>query len=576
MKNREAVSAYDNWREFDTLDAAELRAIEWHKYRQLADVRCLQPCPPTSRLTVVGGVPTGEPGTWFGHAAVLPSVRVSGGANVVWMRETREDVALDRELRFLAEDMFAIDAQSWGEPLEGGFVVTARIGGELERTLRKNIRFRAFADRHEYKPPFDPRKWLCEASCRDTSVGNGEAFSLGAPPSPSFATRTRAPRSFTAPQSASEEELSRTAAVTEICVAIANRRCGFAEGDLLELFKTVLGIAEVSVVRQVLRAWVEAGHFDCAVSLTWRARRYFARDPRLVAVADSSGVRARLVGLSPAMLTHRLREYATKLGGETRQYPSWSTWIQGPWEVRGLSLVQAQELSHNLGLGEMLWVPSPETLIPKIDRLERMLAERPMNYSVVRRWCWRRVRFVDLETSATNEKVQILWCQRSDKLDRPDYFVVQSGAKEVFCSYSRNWALLVAGSLVGAMPFVRDGNGLIMSKSWPWVHLPPSVGRWAFAAGSGAAGPCRDDQGQLRYFYPLVNGETARIILEKLGLEEKTSDEELPRWLLRLATKATGNDPLVTLPRTTGRAVSLRRVPLSLRPVILAHLRRNQ
>ena len=140
----------------------------------------------------------------------------------------------------------------------------------------------------------------------------------------------------------------------EICAAIAARRCGFAGGQLIELFDTVLGITRPALGWLVLRAWVEAGYIDEAVNVSWRARRYFARSPRLVVRAEGGDVRARVVGLSPAVLINRLRVRAEALGGMVAQCPSWSPWVAGPWEVRGIEAAQLSALVRELGLAEPL------------------------------------------------------------------------------------------------------------------------------------------------------------------------------------------------------------------------------
>ena len=176
---RVLASAYDDWREFNGIQAAVLRCVTWSEHPDLDDVHCLQRCALASRITLVGGVATGEPQTFFGHPVVLPAVRVHGQPAAVAMAKAGK-IEPERELVPAGDGLFEIRALDGSEPLEGEFIITARTAGESNHTLRKKLRFRAFVDGHDYICPSHPEKWLCESVVADMTAWNADAVFGGA------------------------------------------------------------------------------------------------------------------------------------------------------------------------------------------------------------------------------------------------------------------------------------------------------------------------------------------------------------------------------------------------------------
>lgn len=561
-------SAYDEWREFEPIEAAVLRAIDWASDPALARAQCLQRCAPGDRMTLVGGLPTSEPRTWFGHLAVLPMVRVRGGALSVRLLERKNSASFELARVTGETEIFSLRSQHKDAPLEGEYMFTART--ENGRTLRKEVSFRAFVDSYEYLSPTKPDRWLCESSFTDMARWDAEAAFAGAAPAQSSRLPLAAYGGPAALACIAGDDCARIVALTEICAATCNRRRGFAESEWIELFGKVFAVADRTLARLALRAWVEAGHFDQAVDESWRTRRLFARRPRLVASRDATGLRARLVGLAPAVLINQLRRRVAKTGGQVYQCASASPWVAGPWEIRGLDGAVLENLTQELTLADLQWAPAETTLHAPLKKLIRQLPQLPLNYELFQRWSWARSRFVD-PAEAENQAVQLEWWQRRQRLDRPDYFLVHRGGTAMFTSYSRNWALLVAASLMESKPFRREGTGL-RSEEFPWVFLPLSVGRFCYAAGISASGPVKSEDGIYRYGYALGSTAMADSILIALGLVPAPIGTRAPAWLKALATEQGRFEALVPL---GAGADHRRRVPASLRPLFLAHRRRD-
>lgn len=565
------TSAYEDWREFVGIDVAVLRLVNWDESGVLSDVRCLQPCPPPGRISLAGGISTGEASTFFGYASVLPLVRVQGKASAVVIANSEGAIQSSRELIPLEANQFKIPMPDPRDALEGEYVIEAQKAGDGFKTLRKIVRFRTVVDCLDYSRPSNPEKWWCESSWEDMSPCGADGLFAGAPEPTGPTQTTRVSAAIPAAPTNDDEVAARVATLTEICAAIANRRCGFADQELFELFRTVLGLEDMRLVRPVIRSWVEAGHFDDAVSLSWRTRRFLARHPRLVVRTHSAGLRARLAGLSPRVLVNRLRGRAEAMGGQVGQCASASRWLAGPWEICGLDLEPLRLLCGELCLGEPVWAPAGSALIPESNRLERRLKERPINYDVVKTWRWESRSFIE-PGSNENGAVQVLWCRREERSDRPDYYVVSHQGADAFVTYSRNWALLVAAKLAGVQPYLHGTHGTLKGEGRPWVFLPLSIGRFAFAAGGGAAGLGCDPDGRWQYAYPVGSDALADDLLARLGFGSGRPACEMPGWLSRLAAARTRCEPLVPL---ASGSLARQKVPVSLRPVMLAHLRRS-
>lgn len=565
-------SVYHDWCEFDGIGAAALRLIQWSSRSELDHVCSLQPCARTSRISLVGGIATGEAQTFFGHTSVLPAVRAHGSVATVTLARNGDLAHAKRQLRKADAGVFKIDLSSDEPPLDGEFVIEAAVCEGDGRILRKGVRFRALVDNYRYIAPARRGKWLSESAHADMSPYDGNAVFAGAL-SARFGTKQggKCSRSQTALGSCRYDN-SRLAALTEICAAAAARRCGFPPTELIELFVSVLGLQQQRAFATLtVRAWVEAGLLDEAVDVAWCARRYFARRPRLVVGFEADQPFARVVGLAPAMLINRFRTRAVALGGRVSQCPSWSPWVTGPWEVRGLESAQLSLLANELELGGVASAPTPSALVPRIENLEKSLTDEPLNYETFRVWNWERHRFVEPGQSGS-ESVLIEW-RRRGRRDRPDFYVVRTGENVIFRSYSRNWALLMAARAARVRPYLRVPGGVLVSEGYPWVHLPTSVGRFGFAIGAGASGPVVDENNNVRYTYALGDESFAADILARLGIDNPSDEYVMPHWLDRLATARTHTEPLV--PFLVGRR-PFRRVPASLRHLMMAHCIRSK
>jgi hypothetical protein len=468
-----------------------------------------------------------------------------------------------QELLVGEDHLFAL-SRAPGPPLEGKFQVTVSFASEATSPVRKTANFRAFVDTYDYACASHPQKWLSESAPEDMNGWNPDCFFAGAPSGGGIARRRADSSGFPISTLTAEP----VTALTEICAAIAARRSGFPESEIIELFGSVLEIANPVLTRFVLRSWVEAGVLDETVSISWRARRYFARQPRLV-LRSEGNLRARLVGLAPTVLLKRLRSAVDAVGGTTAQCASASRWVAGPWEIRGLQAEQLNVLAHELGLGELLWVPAPETLVPAVDKIKTLLEEEPLNYAPIAEWSWERRRFVSVSL-AEPAAVRVEHCSRSGRLDRPDYYVVRNNGSPVFVSYSRNWTLLFAARLHGVCPYRLTSGGVLISDGYPWVNLPLSVGRFCFAAGAGASGVTLDTTGERNlytYIYPTGCEELVAVVLRTLRCARHDCQSFEARWLSKLATIRSQSEPLIAL---GGGFEPHRRVPVSLRALILS------
>lgn len=555
-------SAYGDWREFDAMPSSLLRAIDWTRNDMLAGVRCLQQCALDHHTALVGGIPTGEPRTWFGHQAVLPTIRVNGRTDMVTLAKENGECLGHAEAVAGAPGMFSLSPLAREVPLEGEYVVGVQCTGGSP--LLRRVCFRASVDSFVFLGPSKPEKWLCEGTLADLvqwdsagalsdidTVGKEAAFTNWSDVNPGG--------------EASSELSARVAALTEICAARCLRRRDFSESEWYELFERVFENRDVRLRRLVLRAWIEAGLFDQAVDAGWRSRRLFARKPRLAVSFEGTVVKGRLVGLVPTVLINRLRLEVVTAGGNMGQHPSASCWVAGAWEIRGLDYDALERITRNLSMEELFCVPSPMQLIGSRSKFRRHLSQRPLHYEKFGVWNWMTHCF-DRADRSEEAAVRVEWHQRTGRFDAPDYFVVTRNDVEEFVSYSQNWALLAAARLAKATPFVRAG-GTVSSEVDPWVFLPLSVGRFCFAAGTACAGPMRGRDGAWRYCYPIGDSCAARGILASLGLERESEHAQFPAWLEALALVRSQHEPCVPLALGSLR----RRVPASLRAVYLAH-----
>jgi hypothetical protein len=553
-----ADSAYDDWIEFPSVAAEQLRAIDWSRSPSLKSVRCLQPGAFEGRIGVVGGMPTGEPLTWLGHRIVLPHIRVRGGAESVRVDDKNGRVIAKGETVGGNAELFSLRPIGTESEWDGEHIALVRTNDG--RALRKQVCFRAFVDGFDYLTPSKPNRWLCESSFSDLAPWNSEMPFAGAQ---SRTAVLLAKRDYAHGDHVNEHG-ARLAALTEICAARCNRRRDFSEAEWIELFEKLFGAPNRVLARIVLRAWVEAGLFDHAIDQAWRTQRLFARKPRLAISRDVSGERARVIGLVPSMLVSLLRQGVQTAGGTLEQRPSASPWVVGAWEIRGLDLPELQILTRNLSLADVVYVPAPDDLHASLATLQHQLLERPLNYERHRVWSWKDLRFVE-PSEAEDSAVHVEWWQRPQRLDRPDVFEVRAG-DDVFCTYSRNWALLAAAKAAGMKPW-NHKDGSLQSVGYPWVFLPTSVGRFCFAGGTSAAGPICLENGSWSYVYPLGTVRAAATVLEKLGFASRRGRSTEPHWLESLATVRIGSEPCVPV----GIGASRRLVPASLRPLFIAH-----
>jgi hypothetical protein len=559
-------SVYRDWHEICNIRADHLRNVDWSKIPELTDVRCLQQCVRASRITLVGGIPTGEPQTFFGHPTVLPDVKVSGTPTIVTVG--RPSAATEFTLHAIQPSWFRLPWQGDAKPLDGEYTIKAQIGGATGYTLRKSVHFRAQVDSFGYRQPTIPERWLCESAKVDMVQWSPEDH-FAAGPSVGAATMDENWHLIVESATSQESDTLRVESLIEICAAISVRRSGFGESEIIELFSKVLEIKSRSLVRLVLRSWVEAGYLDEALNCSWRSRRYFARQPRLALRIRNGQILARLLGLAPSVLIKQLRRRVESAGGKLTKCSHTSPWILKPTEISGLTQSQLNAISNEVGIVNTVWVSPLPALIAAVPDIRQQCEQQPLNYELNLAWSWSAQRFVEpSHAGASSVKVELY--SRRQRFDRPDYYLVRQSGDSVFVSYSRNWALLVAAQLAGMQPYRIGPDGVLVSNGFPWVLLPLSLGRYIFAAGSGAAGPILDSGGRATYCYPLGGGDAARAVLTMLGFLAEKPAHSVPQWLSVLASAGGVQEPL--LPLGPG-ALSTQRVPASLRPLLLAHIR---
>ena len=297
---------------------------------------------------------------------------------------------------------------------------------------------------------------------------------------------------------------ARVDVVVDAIAALSTERRGLAYRLLSDLFSQLLGHEDFGLIRQLIRAWTEAGLIDEVRHAVSGRTTFLARRPRLVLLRRGPAVDATLVGLVPPVTRRQFADAATRLGLPIRELRASNRWQPTILRVRG-QRDHIEQLRNMMNLVPSVWLDWPDReRIP--DGLDAAAALRtlftttpPNSFSHDARWEWSDSNFVRGEAEAA-EGIQLSRRMNPNQLR---IYVVSSDGIPVCWTYQRSWALVAAYERRGTPPFVADRvGGRLKSVGRSPVHLPLPIARLCILIGEGAAGPSAMSLARSEYVYP--------------------------------------------------------------------------
>ncbi len=515
-------SRYAGWTEVTAFDGAALARIGQTPAAPLAHVRCLQSTVASHQIHISGGIAVA--GGYLGFIEVLPVVRVIGADTVTVHLATADAEQFENPELFRlrkCEDAHCtfVFPDDLGSLLEGRFRLLAWSGND--QLAHRRVQFRGDVAWEGYPGPTDRMNWWIEGGgpdMIDASSYNTISEERADGPQGRIQVRTTArdlvaggshgrdvmpltadriphavdsaTNQFSAPKQA--DRLDRA---LEIFAALASNRKGIQEAEFLERISQILGIQDHGLRWDIARAWLEAGHFDVLTRRQWKGRVYFARDPHLVYWQETHGYGVALVGLTPRALRLRVQAGAERYGARIRPVASSSHWVPPLLSWVTDSLSGLERVTQEEGLGRWTWLRPLQSVVRSVGALIRDSARsEPFNYEARGHWDWDAGHFVSSAVDSESP-VQVEWRERSDQ---PAVFIVRRNGEPFWWSHSRNWALLVAHSLLGVSPFAQIGEKHLGRRIPGQVYLPLPMARWIAIYTGITAGP-RDTGSAWRY-----------------------------------------------------------------------------
>lgn len=271
----------------------------------------------------------------------------------------------------------------------------------------------------------------------------------------------------------------------------ASGRCGWAEPELIETMREVLGPNQPSPW-DVLRSLEESSWLVCRHAVAWRARRWWLQPPRLFVPREQSHRVALLGGSTPESIRRRFSATATNLGATFEERRG-----VGPYSPQ---LLVACGIDAHLLAEELGWPlePIPEWPFSPAPSGWPMEVLDPGSHEIAGSWDWRRGRF-GTNSVFTPGPVRLERFTRARR-DRPDLFVVTSehpGSRWV--GSSRIVAIVEAHRRARTPLFCLEGSRLMRRPRDG--HLPLPLAQAACLRLGRASGPVRSGD-EWGYAYP--------------------------------------------------------------------------
>jgi hypothetical protein len=537
IATRRSRSSVDGWASLSGVDAKSLAKIDFSKHELFKDVKCLNQPPEIYRLTLRDGVRNGE--EWMGFLPLLPSV-VAKGAEAVNVISLLGDtphgspIVLERSPGTEpSEFTFRFPVSRDSKSLEGPYRITAR---DREGVLAtRDIAFRLNTIGVQFKEPNGGLHRIESGVTDMTRYDRDMALQLcgtqrpidesdwipndtqTAPPGlPTVALeRKDLTPCFTSP---SPEVPRATADFTELAAALSLRKSGLGLRTMLDLAKS-----HFPTLRSwdVLRAWQEAGCFDRIMDERGD-ERFFARAPRCCLHESKGLATGTLLGLATATVRNSFQQAALRRGVAVEFGASFTPCLASPLRLTARTEDPIAEVARDIGLPVVRCKSDWAGCVARLAEVAgRVTFPRPLNYK--ENWVqW---------SSTSRGGVSVTRHQRrgghgeASYREKPDLYTVEYDNRE-WWSYSRNWALLVAFSLAGSLPFAIGGGHCIVRVTKDGVFLPLPVGRLAPVIASAFAGPVESEASCGTYVYPLgseaeVRGFLAAFLPPPLEFEKQ-------------------------------------------------------
>lgn len=555
-------SKFEGWVEIDSFDVASLGAVAPGEASALADVRCLQATRIGPHIDLIGGVQVDN--GYLGLRGLLPTLRCHGAQELrlfVFAQSSLGRTASSRtSLPAVPGDPGAFEFPAEMGDLEGDFRLVALTDGKA--VASRAVTFYARVLTHDYKAPQERNDWLLEAAGPAVlDAVDGRDYVLAS--APEHAERCL-PVSLAAfgiganrtvggsVESFSIDDDPRLDRFVEALAALAARRKGLAEAEVLTLLAKQVGVDDYSLGWDVLRAWVEAGYLDTLIRRRWRGRVYFARAPRLVVTCLDPRPIVVLHGLAPSQLRAHARSVFGDLGSSPVPTFSMSPLVGAPpsWEVESLDAAASAAVA--LALDPPAFVRSPSQILAPMTAITEVTVGPLPGYEYRGDWDGNEGGFRRHQLDHATTSVRVEWHTRPD---RPDLFVVTRGDGEGWSTHARNWAILIGYLWAGKQPFEERDEATLVRVGGFGPYMPLPVARaLALRSGmtSGPVGFLSRDRG---YAYSCGTASERRSLLRRLQGDESNESDPQSRWLLAALADGSATSDTVPLPPNLRRGL---------------------
>jgi hypothetical protein len=395
-------------------------------------------------LKVVGGIKTGD--VLLGRPRTLPSIRATAASSL--SIEAIGDTRGDPSLEPLGGDTWSLVART---PIAGTWRIIASEDaapglGHME--VEQNIAFDDRAVEHALlaDPDRDPARFEVEV---ELVAARGAALEWRSVASPAAATGM-------------DDRL------TDLLEAIyARGRAGWAESDIVDLMRRVIGPSEGPRPWDMLRILHVSGWIVPRQMTTWRGRRWFLRPLSLVVIGEGASAVTVLDGASPLVVRERFRAVAASVHSNDVAGVPIGVWSPPVLAVQG---ADPAALGEALGLSverefDVALSPAPSAW-PKESR-------STTHRELVSSWSWHAGAF-RTEAGESPHGVSLSRYRRARGDDR-DVYIVGAPGRAPMSFTSRDSAVMEAHRSAGSPLFELTGSRL--RRMAADGHLPEPVGR---------------------------------------------------------------------------------------------------
>jgi hypothetical protein len=525
-------SNYSGWNECRGVTAEGLAGVEWDSLSGFASLPCLRRTLPPPHIYVRSGVRAGD--SYLSVAGLLPSFEAPGADRMV----------LDKADGTKATLCYEASTKLWQFP--GSESTTRLIGrhrivayADGAHIADRHIGFVAGVANADYKKPTDKSRWIVESGVNPTMpLGQERDFTEVEPNSFNFLGSSAATVNNSTAYGSDREAIY---TLVDVLAAQSASQSGISEGELIAVASTLLGLDRAERWA-VIRAWLETGALDCFIDLRWRARRYFARHPQIVAYESQGQIVGVLVGLIPGILRRRFQQMAEILRMPILHRGSASVHVPTMLGVLPGSVANLMTLSRETAV-PVSWLASPSSVVRSVQEITSSFPPEPTNSPMFKLWDWEFRSFVDRPRKIETNGISVDWCRRDDA---PDCYKVRRDEKVVWWTRSRTWAILGAFSLAEIPLFEVRAGGIAISYG-DSAYLPLTLARLVAITGPIAPGPTRSEQGALVYQYTFGSDNACRSAFNLLWRhregQNRPSKKVVPPSIM-LARKASGQSSI--------------------------------